>query len=331
MVGMHAVPGDPAHAVVVSQEGVLYRANLQDAGAAPSVFLDIRNRIIGDPGNEEGLLGLAFAPDYATSGRFYVHYSAGGPRRGVVSRFVANGASADPASEQVILEVAQPYANHNGGGMAFGPEGMLYLAFGDGGSAGDPQGNGQRLDTLLGKILRIDVSGAGYGIPADNPFVGRGRGEIWAYGLRNPWRITFDRGNGQLWSADVGQNAWEEVNRIVPGGNYGWSVLEGDACYRAATCDRSGKLAPRATYSHEFGCSVTGGYVYRGQAMPELVGWYVYGDYCSGRVWALNAATNEGAAIPLADTGVSITSFFEDAAGELYVVSPSAIYRLAPK
>lgn len=328
MLGLYPIPGEPAEAAVVTQGGVIYKVNVADPSRPPTTFLDVRGRLIDNPGNEEGLLGLAFAPDYATSRRFYVNYSAGGPRRNVISRFTA-GAVADPASERVVLEIGQPYANHNGGGMAFGPDGMLYIGSGDGGSSGDPQRNAQNTNTLLGKILRIDVSGDRYTVPPDNPFAaGGGRGEVWAYGLRNPWRISFDPVTGQLWTADVGEGQTEEVDRVVRGGNYGWNRLEGFDCYNGS-CDSGGTLLPRAAYSHEFGCSVTGGYVYRGAAMPELQGWYVYGDFCSGRVWAVDAATNEGAAIPLAETGKAIASFGVLSDGEIYLVTfDNAIFRL---
>ncbi|MBI5284706.1 MAG: PQQ-dependent sugar dehydrogenase [Chloroflexi bacterium] len=323
MLGMQVVPGSANIALVVSQDGVIRRADLRDAASTPAVFLDIGDRLIRDPGMEEGLLGLAFAPDYASSGEFYVYYSAGSPRRAVLSRFVAQDDAADPASERVLLEIEEPYSNHNGGSLAFGPDGYLYIGVGDGGAGGDPHGNGQNKDALLGKILRIDVSGEDYTVPADNPFArGGGRGEIWAYGLRNPWRLNFDPQTGALWAADVGQGDWEEIDRIVKGGNYGWNVMEGDHCFEPASgCHKAGLLPPRAEYGHDLGCSVTGGYVYRGPAMPELDGWYVYGDYCSGRVWAVNTADGASAPVQLANTGATITSFAQDAAGELYLVT----------
>jgi glucose/arabinose dehydrogenase len=221
----------------------------------------------------------------------------------------------------MILAVDDPYANHNGGGLAFGPDGMLYVALGDGGSAGDPLGNGQNVNALLGKILRLDVSGATYTVPPGNPLIGSGRGEIWAYGLRNPWRITFDNATGDLWAGDVGQGAWEEVNEIVRGGNYGWNITEGPDCFRADECDRAGILAPRASYGHDDGCSITGGYVYRGTAMPELAGWYLYSDYCSGRVWALDTSSDTSEPVELIDGGAPVSSFGQDAQGELYLVT----------
>ncbi len=196
MLGLQPIPGDGAFAAVVSKDGLIRRADLANDSAPATTFLDISGRLIQNPGQEEGLLGLAFAPDYASSGKFYVYYSAGEPRRAVLSRFVAQGDHADPASEHVLLQIDEPFANHNGGSLAFGPDGMLYVGVGDGGSGGDPQGNGQNTNTLLGKILRIDVSGVEYAIPSDNPFVGQKdfRPEIWAYGFRNPWRMSFDMG-----------------------------------------------------------------------------------------------------------------------------------------
>ena len=301
-------------------------------------FLDIRERV-NDAGNEEGLLGLAFDPAFAENGHFYVNYTASGPRRSVVSRFsvsAGDASRADADSEVVFLEVAQPYRNHNGGHIAFGPDGMLYVGLGDGGSGGDPRGNGQDTSTLLGSILRIDVSAldetGGYAVPPDNPFAGGGgtaRAEIWAYGLRNPWRFSFDRETGDLWAADVGQNKYEEVDIIRPGRNYGWNVMEGAHCYRRAGCDTRGLEMPVAEYGRDGGCSVTGGHVYRGRRLPTLYGAYLYGDFCSGKIWALR---HDGAAVTeqmlVADTGLSISSFGEGPSGEVYVLTfEGAVYR----
>jgi len=323
MLGLQVIPGDDRHALLLTKDGMVRRADLGDDSAVPTTFMDIRNRIIRNPGQEEGLLGLAFSPDYATSGKFYLYYSAGDPRRAVISRFVASGDHADPATEHVLLEIGEPFANHNGGAMAFGPDGQLYLGVGDGGSGGDPQGNGQNRGALLGKILRIDVSGLDYAIPADNPFKSPDRPEIWAYGLRNPWRISFDPEDGRLWVADVGQNKWEEVDVVERGGNYGWNVMEGNHCFKPSSgCDETGLVRPLAEYSHDLGCSITGGFVYHGASMPELRGWYLYGDFCSGRVWALNAHGGPGAEpVELANTKASIASFAQDASGEAYLVT----------
>lgn len=330
MLLLAAIPGDEQYAAVVTQGGVIYRVSLGDNDEDPTVFLDVSEQLIANPGNEEGLLGLAFAPDYANTGRLYVYYTAGNPRRSVLSRFISKGDAADPSSEQVIMEVPQPFANHNGGHLLFGPDGMLYIGLGDGGSSGDPRGNGQDTQTLLGSILRIDVSGDTYTSPADNPFAqGGGAPEIWAYGLRNPWRFTFDRKTGDMWAGDVGQNAWEEVERVTSGGNYGWNIMEGAECFQAASCNREGLILPRAVYGREGGCSVTGGFVYRGAAMPELRGWYVYGDYCSGKVWALDTRDETSPAVLIAQTDKSISSFAEEADGELLLISfDRAIYRL---
>jgi glucose/arabinose dehydrogenase len=323
MLALVVIPGDEDHAALVTKDGIVRRVSLADDAEAPSVFLDVRDRIIKDPGQEEGLLGLAFAPDYASSGKFYIYFSAGGPRRQVISRVIARGGVADASTERVLLEIADPFPNHNGGAMAFGADGDLYLGEGDGGSAGDPNGNGQNTDALLGKILRIDVSGDGYAIPADNPFAsGGGRGEIYAYGLRNPWRFSFDAKTHELWVADVGQNKWEEVDRVAKGGNYGWNVMEANHCFKPASgCKTAGLLLPRAEYGHDLGCSVTGGYVYRGTKMPELDGYYIYGDFCSGRVWGVNTADDTSPPVELMNSGKPIASFAQDKAGELYLVT----------
>jgi len=254
----------------------------------------------------------------------YTAFSSASPAnlRTTISRFTSadGGATLDLASEQVLLTIEQPFENHNGGGVAFGPDGLLYLGLGDGGSAGDPSGNAQNPARLLGKLLRIDVdSGTPYAIPPSNPFAsGGGRGEVYAFGLRNPWRFSFDRATGALWLADVGQNTWEEVDIIVSGGNYGWSPREGTHCYPPGTLSCAGPyLDPVVEYSHAEGASITGGYVYRGAALPRLAGHYVYGDFGSGHIWAVPAA---GPYTPVQIAqGNAISSFGEDAAGELYV------------
>ena len=328
MLGFALIPGATGEAVVVTQGGVIWRVSLS-GGSAPTVFGDISGLLIDDPGNEEGLLGLAFSPSYSTDGRVYLYYTVGNPRRSFLSRFSVIDGSMDVAGERV-LEIEEPFQRHNGGQLAFGPDGYLYIAVGDGGAGGDPQGNGQNLGTLLGTILRLDVSGDGYEVPPDNPFVGTAgaRGEIYAYGLRNPWRFSFDQEMGELWAGDVGQNDWEEVDRIVSGGNYGWNTVEGFECFQAATCDTGGLEPPRAVYGHELGCSVTGGIVYRGESMPELAGWYVYGDFCTGNIWAVNTA-DDSPPVLLAATDQPIASFGELPDGELLAVTfANAIFRL---
>jgi glucose/arabinose dehydrogenase len=330
MVGFAAMPGAADEAVIVTQGGEIWRLSLSDS-FSPTEFGNLSDRVIDyREENEGGLLGLAFSPDFERDGRVYVYYTAGDPRRSILSRFQVVGDAIDMGRETVLLEVPQPFGNHNGGQIAFGPDGYLHVALGDGGSAGDPEGNGQDLSTLLGCILRLDVSGEGYAVPGDNPFVDTSgaRPEIYAYGLRNPWRFSFDRATGDLWAGDVGQNRWEEVDRVVAGGNYGWNVMEGFECFEPPDCDASGLELPRAAYRREDGCSVTGGYVYRGPSMPELNGWYVYGDYCSGRVWAANTS-DDSAPVLLADSGLSIASFGELPDGELLALTfENAIFRL---
>jgi glucose/arabinose dehydrogenase len=339
-----AYPNDGTNrAFLVLQPGQIMVFDDDQNVASASVFLDIRERV-NDSGNEEGLLGLAFDPDFKDNGYFYVDYTASPPRRNVVSRFSVskdNPNVADPNSERVIIQNnkpgSPPYSNHNGGQVIFGPDGYLYWGWGDGGSGGDPHKNGQNLSVLLGKILRIDVSTLDsqgkYSIPPDNPFVGRSdaRGEIWAYGLRNPWRFTFDRLTGDMWAADVGQNRYEEVDIIKPGGNYGWNIMEGAHCYNQPTCNTSGLELPLAEYHQdEGGCSVTGGYVYRGARLPSLYGAYVYGDFCSGKIWALR---HDGSKVTermeIVDSSLRISSFAEHPSGELYILSfDNKIYRL---
>ena len=329
MTGLYQLPSGAW--LVTEQAG---RVSLVDrAGTQASVLLDITDRVSTD-GNEEGLLGLALAPDYVDSEVLFLYYSAAGPRRSLIARFESGG------TETIILEVPQPFSNHNGGQIAFGPDGYLYVGLGDGGSGRDPQGNGQNLSTLLGSILRIDVSGggAGYSVPPDNPFVDQGsaRGEIWAYGLRNPWRFSFDRATGDLWAGDVGQNTREEIDYIVRGGNYGWNVMEGFDCLDGVSnCDQGGLLPPVIDYENGGGeCSVTGGFVYRGGAIPALQGAYVYADYCSGKVWALRydgSQVTEQVQIGQADFRVS--SFARDNDGELYLLDhgdSGGVYRLVP-
>ena len=331
-------------ALVVEQPGRILLVTREGATWSATEFLDITDRV-NDRGNEEGLLGLALDPDFDSTGVFYVYYTASSPRRSVVSRFsvTADGPDlADAGSESIIIEVAQPYANHNGGQILFGPDGFLYIGLGDGGSAGDPRGNGQDVGTLLGSVLRIDVSAGGdeigYIVPADNPFIGvpGARPEIWAYGLRNPWRFTFDRLSGELWAADVGQNSREEVDLIVPGGNYGWNMMEGSECFspRGKVCDSEGLESPVVEYGRDEGCSITGGYVYRGSRLPRLYGWYIFGDYCSGKVWAFSRQSGDDSRHieimdELIDTSHKISSFGEDGNGELYIISlEGGIYML---
>jgi glucose/arabinose dehydrogenase len=283
-------------------------------------FLDISDRV-GSNGNEQGLLGLAFHPQYAQNGRFFVNYTDNNGDT-VLARFQVSSDPnvADPNSEVKILGVDQPFANHNGGVLAFGPDGYLYAGLGDGGSQGDPFGNAQNTKALLGKILRLDVdSTEPYAVPSDNPF----GNEVWAYGLRNPWRFSFDKLTHDLYIGDVGQNTWEEIDFLPagsPGGtNFGWNFREGAHDYKGG--GSAGLVEPVAEYSHtEGGCSVTGGYVYRG-AMPEWNGIYLYADYCTGLIWGLIHSENGWQKQQLFDLDVTITSFGQDASGELYLLS----------
>jgi len=320
--------GDGSDRLFVVEQAGIIRVFPNDAAAATAnVFLDIRP-LVSNENNEEGLLGLAFDPGFASNGRFYVYYSAAGPRRSVLARYVAAGDAADPASRVELLSFAQPYGNHNGGELVFGPDGMLYVSTGDGGSGGDPQYNAQDLDRFLGKVLRMNPDGSA---PADNPFrdgAGGPRDFVWAYGLRNPWRMSFDRATGDLWAGDVGQGAREEIDLVTRGGNYGWRHYEGTLAYNADGRPYADFAPPVIDYGRGLGASVTGGFVYRGSANPSLRGAYLYADFVSGRVWAL---VHDGANL-LSNTQIASvsnpSSFGEDEAGELYVCSfDGRIYR----
>lgn len=333
LVVTHAGDGS-GRRFVLDQSGMIHV--FHRGSAEGKLFLDLR------PGtspwgkyNEEGLLGLAFHPRFRESGEFFVTYSLRGDKRVEhLSRFRVSRDDpdrADPASEELVLAVDQPFWNHNGGSIAFGPDGCLYWGLGDGGSRDDPFGNGQKLDTLLGKILRIDVDrregGRAYAIPADNPFVGRSdaRGEIFAFGFRNPWQIAFDRETGRLWAADVGQDLLEEVDIVVKGGNYGWSLREGTQPFGNRLEAGARIIDPVWEYDHQVGKSITGGFVYRGRQMPTLVGSYLYGDFVSGRLWALqlDAATGRATNREIPWDGLPIFGFGTDADGEAYVLTSS--------
>ena len=328
--------GPPGWLLVQEQDGRVVA--LETASGATTVALDITDRVLG--GGERGLLGLALHPDFPDDERAFVHYT---DRDGntVLSEFDATDTidpiAIDPGSERVLLQVAQPFDNHNGGQLAFGPDGYLWFGLGDGGSGGDPLGHGQNPATLLGSILRLDVSERGaYAIPPDNPFADGADGapEVYHWGLRNPWRFSFDRATGELFVADVGQNAFEEVNRVALDGarNFEWSVREGIHCFADPACEPVG-IAPWVEYGRDLGCSVTGGHVYRGEEIPALDGWYLFADYCSGLLFgACTCVAMDGARAPvvLLETGGNITSFGEDAEGELYLAEyvSGTIYRV---
>lgn len=338
----------PVHLTAPSGDGRLFVVDqpgtiriISDGTLLPDPFLDIRDRV--QDGGERGLLSMAFHPDYASNGQFYVNYTdTNGNTR--VERYLvsADPNIADVTSAQLVLGVEQPFANHNGGQLAFAPDGMLWIGMGDGGGGGDPDGRAQDLSDLLGKLLRIDVDGGTpYAIPADNPFVGDvdARGEIWAYGVRNPWRFSFDAENGDVYVADVGQQEYEEVNRVsitVGGVNYGWNTMEGKHCFLDPDCSASGLELPVLEYDHDDGCSITGGHVYRGSALPEIAGHYFYGDYCGG--WVRSFRIDGGIATDeeewdFGDIG-SVLSFGVDAAGEMYVLtrddSGGRVWRFVP-
>lgn len=319
---------------IVEQPGTI--RILEKGKLLEAPFLDIKERVLF--GGEQGLLGLAFHPAYRLNGRFFVNYTRKDDGATVVAEY-RRSEQADRAGreERVLVSIPQPYPNHNGGMIAFGPDGYLYIGMGDGGSRGDPQNRAQNKNDLLGKLLRIDVNNlVPYGIPTDNPFVGgKERPEIFAMGLRNPWRFSFDRETGDLWLADVGQNKWEEVNVVRKGGNYGWRVMEGFHCFNLPEpCGKENFTSPVLEYDHQGGrCSIIGGYVYRGRAIPALVGTYLYGDFCSGEM--LLVRTNQGGQVSgepwVLKTNASISSFGEDENGEIYLLDhKGAVYQLAP-
>jgi glucose/arabinose dehydrogenase len=353
-----APPGDTDRLFIVEQRsgtiGRIKILNLDTGLVNATLFLSVPGV---STGNEQGLLGLAFHPDYASNGYFYVNYT-NSTGTTVVARYQVSAADPDVANPAgtVVLTVAQPFSNHNGGWIGFGPDGYLYIALGDGGSANDPGNRAQNLNELLGKMLRIDVDNddfpadpnRNYAIPADNPFVGQPntRGEIWHYGLRNPWRDSFDRLTGDLWIGDVGQGVWEEIDfqpaSSAGGLNFGWRCMEGNHCtgLTGCTCNSPALTDPVQEYNHDFGCSVTGGYVYRGIQICDLQGTYFYADYCSAIIWSfrydgsnVTEFTVRTAELdpPGSQSISSITSFGEDAAGELYIVSQDGeIYKVVP-
>ncbi|HEX9188708.1 MAG TPA: PQQ-dependent sugar dehydrogenase [Vicinamibacteria bacterium] len=336
---LQAAPGDRERVYVVEQGGRIRVIRGGQLQAAP--FLDVASRL--SSGGERGLLGLAFHPQFAANRRFFVNYTNPGGDTHLAEYRAASADAADPASERLLLVAAQPFSNHNGGGLAFDASGRLLVALGDGGSGGDPLGNGQRLDTLLGKILRIDVdAGSPYAVPADNPFraIAGARPEIWAYGLRNPFKIAVDGPTGDLYVGDVGQNRVEEIDVGLAsrrgGENYGWNVTEGSQCYSPASgCDRGGLTPPVYEYTHAEGCSVTGGVVYRGCRMPDLAGTYFFGDFCSGLVRSFRLANGQAAEVRDWTSGLrgvgAPSSFGLDGDGEVYVVDyDGEVYRLEP-
>ena len=332
-------PGD-SRFFIVEQRGTI--RIIENGALQAGNFLDIQSLTNFD-GAEQGLLGLAFHPNYSTNRLFYVNYTRnnGGPES-VIAEFqtlAGNPNQADPASERILLTVRQPFANHKGGQLAFGPDNFLYIGLGDGGSGGDPNNNGQTLTVLLGKILRIGVDppfspGLQYAIPADNPFVGgAGLPEIWAYGLRNPWRFSFERGGTHLFCGDVGQDSWEEVDLITKGGNFGWRVMEGAHCFNPSSgCDMTNKILPIAEYPHPEGEAIIGGYVYKGTAISSLANAYIFGDL-TGKIWSLTEApANTWTRTLLLSTSRTISSFGQDGAGEVYVVDYSgSVLKLVSK
>jgi len=341
-VGIHHSGDGTNRIFVVEQEGRIKVFNNDSNTSISQTFLDIRSIVDQDGGyTEEGLLGLAFHPNYEQNGYFYVNYTDYNPKRNVIARYSVdpdNPNEADYFSSEILLEVNQPYNNHNGGQMEFGNDGYLYISFGDGGSAGDPQNNGQDLSTLLSTIIRIDVNNQSnnmnYSIPFDNPFIDNqsARPEIFAYGLRNVWRFSFDSETNFLWAADVGQNEWEEIDIIHPGLNYGWNEMEASHCYPSGSnCNPDQFELPVWEYALYVDgvCSVTGGYVYRGNNIYTLRGKYIYGDWCTGDIWALYTNNNQNYINEeIIRTDINITSFGVDEYNELYFCGNQRIFKL---
>ncbi len=334
-IGFEIAPDGSGRIFIIEQRGFI--RIIKNGVIGPQPFLNISSLV--ECCGERGLIGLAFHPQYQSNGRFFVDYTrrVSGQLQVVIAEYhvsATNPNKADPNGIE-LLSIDKPFDNHNGGQLAFGPDGYLYIGVGDGGSGGDPFGNGQNLEVLLGKILRIDInSGAPYAIPPDNPFVNdpTARGEIWAYGLRNPWKFSFDRQNGRLFAGDVGQNNWEEVDLITKGSNYGWNVMEGFHCYPPGTpdCDMTGLTLPLSEYSHLEGDAIIGGFVYHGISIPQLQGLYVFGDYISGKVYVLKQQGTTWKRGLSLESGIFISAFGQDASGELYVLdyNNGIVYRL---
>jgi glucose/arabinose dehydrogenase len=340
------IPGRPNEAIVALQSGYIYRVAL-DESFAPALWGDLHTLVENATGGEEGLLSVAFSPTFESDGRVYIYYTEGSPAPSVLTRYSATADDLDEGSEERLITVDQPYRNHNGGHIVFGNDGMLYFGYGDGGSSGDPGHRAQRMSTLLGKVIRIDVSAqSGYAVPEDNPFTGapcpvdRPEGdtttcsEIFALGFRNPFRMMNDPTSGEIWIGDVGQGDWEEVDRLAQGGNFGWACYEGFAQYDyndpGNACSGKSFVMPRTVYSQSPSRAVTGGTIYRGSDIPELYGYYIYADFYSGHIWAVNP-NDDSDAVQIADVPLNISSFTLAADGELYIVSYSdGILQLAP-
>ena len=333
-VALLQAPGDDTRWFILERRGTVRVFDNDPAVASSDIVIDLSQVIDSGP-NEAGLLGMAFHPDFANNGFVYLSYTTTGtPLVSNVVRYTSNdgGATLDPNSDVLILSAAQPNPNHNGGQATFGPDGFLYVGFGDGGGGGDPDDNGQDPTNILGAMIRIDVDGGSpYAIPGDNPFAGnatcpQGTGnadcpEIYAWGLRNPWRWSFDRQTGELYVADVGQDSFEEVSRVANGDNLGWNIREGANCFGASSCSTAGLTDPIHEYDHSLGGSITGGYVYRGSVLSSLVGQYVFGDFSSGRIWSFDAsAQSMVASTELVDSGLRIASFAEGNDGELLIL-----------